>query len=116
MEDTYKIAAKYCAYIHLGLIPDYDDDGICPNLRHFLYDSVDCKETALLHIHALGKELSLLFKGLGLHPVYPVEGSSESYARAGDKYRGRHADKRRELAGLMAQHFNQKLMQDTFKR
>ena len=116
MRQVYEVAMKYCAYIHLGFVPDCAADGICPNLLKLLYDSTDCLATALFNDNAIEKELRFLFRSLGLNSVYPVEDSAESYAHAGDKYRGKYAAKRRELAGLIAQHFNQKLMQDTFKR
>ena len=106
MEDTYKIAAKYCAFVHLGYIPEGPHRGICDNLASYLAHKGLCE----IDIARLVQyDLRLLFTREGLDSIYPVEnGDAKRYLQTKDKYRGPLGSQRRDLALTMATYLKEK--------
>ena len=101
MKQAYRIASKFFAMVHLGYIPIMQTMGLCYNVELF----TECHDIPASKREALQRAMTAHFTRLGLHHEYPVEGAEQLYADVSDKYRGRYARQRRELAKLLAVHF-----------
>ena len=104
--EAYKVSAQYCAFVHLGYIPEKPHLGICDNLASYLaYKGLRWIDSARL----IQCDLRLLFAREGLDSIYPVEnGDAKRYSQTKDKYRGPLGYQRRDLALKMATYLKEK--------
>jgi hypothetical protein len=103
MRQTYTLASKFFAMVHLGYIPGADLCGLCSNVLTF----IEKHGGSLEGLHFVDRQMKTFFRSKGLDLYYPVEGSSDLYTRYNEKYRGPYAGKRRKIAYLLSLWFKE---------
>jgi hypothetical protein len=88
-----ELTMKYCAYVHLGYIPENVNQGLCIGIQRHL-EQHSCAERDISRVKRC---LRRIFENRG-DAWYPVEGCAHRYALNTNKYVGYYGMRRRKLA------------------
>ena len=101
MRETYTLASKFFAMVHLGHVPLIRTMGLCTNVKIFMKGhDIPENEQRVIQMNMFN-----CFTQQGLHREYPIEGSAFLYDVCSNKYNGNYGEARRKLAYLLAIHF-----------